>query len=481
MLDLKTVLVVTLATASLQAFVWAVVSMAWRSLAEFKFFAAGLSAIAAGVSLMILRGDEPPGWGIVLHNALIKLGLILLAEGLARFLGQPRYSWIGISLFAVFVAFWSIAVTVDHDNIALRIHSSTAFTIIMMSMMCLSLMRDRTQTALLRWITIAVLAEYMAASLIQSIIEFRLASDFQSAAILADRNAWYLLQGTLFMIALFACLLFMATARLSANLREKNEALSWEVIERRRLENELSRSLEAERALREEQKDFMRVASHEFRTPLAIIRNAIDMIALTGEKSPEATKERIAGIGEALDRLRGLIDRFVANDQEDSYQPERVPLASLMADLHLHFEMTGQDERVHFHLADKNLAVFADPDMLATIVINVIDNALKYSPIDKPVHVRTYEDEDTLVIEVRDRGIGIPASEHYRIGRRFFRASNALETAKAGTGLGLYATHRLLSYHHGSLKLQPNGDLGTCATIRLPLHADILVAGHEGG
>ena len=187
-----------------------------------------------------------------------------------------------------------------------------------MAAMCLGLMRDRTQPALLRWITIGVLTEYMLASVVQSVIEYRLPVELQGAPVLADRNAWYLLQGTLFLIAFFACLLFMVSSRLSADLREKNSILSREVLERRRLESKLNASLEAERALREEQADFMRVVSHEFRTPLAVIRHAVDMIELVGNRSPEATRERIAGIGEALNRLFTLIERFMANDRDGS-------------------------------------------------------------------------------------------------------------------------------------------------------------------
>src|SRR5690606_36780226 len=171
-------------------------------------------------------------------------------------------------------------------NVAIRIHASTVFTTIIMSVMCLGLARDRTQPALLRWATIAVLAEYMLASIAQSIVELGLPADFQSAPVLTDRNAWYVLQGALFLIALFACLLFMVSSRLSADLREKNESLSREVQERRRLESRLSASLETERALREEQVDLMRVVSHEFRTPLAVIRNATEMIGLVGDGSP---------------------------------------------------------------------------------------------------------------------------------------------------------------------------------------------------
>src|SRR5699024_3505404 len=98
MLDLKTVLIVSFAIASLQAVAWVFVWQAWRSLYELKFLAAGFAAIAIGLLLMIVRGREPPAWIIVLDNTVIKLGLVLLAEGLARFLGQPRYTWIGVSL-----------------------------------------------------------------------------------------------------------------------------------------------------------------------------------------------------------------------------------------------------------------------------------------------------------------------------------------------------------------------------------------------
>ena len=84
MLDLKTILVVALATASLQAAAWIFVWRAWRHLYELKFIAAGFGAIAVGLLLMILRGAEPEALAIVLHNTVIKLGLVLLAEGDSR-------------------------------------------------------------------------------------------------------------------------------------------------------------------------------------------------------------------------------------------------------------------------------------------------------------------------------------------------------------------------------------------------------------
>ncbi|MGN6307279.1 MAG: sensor histidine kinase [Mesorhizobium sp.] len=467
MLDLRTVLVVALATASLQALAWIFAWRAWSHLYELKFLAAGFAAIAVGLFLMIVRGAEPAAFAIMLHNTVIKLGLVLLAEGLARFLGQPRYTWIGVSLLIFQVVTWSAAVVFDPGNLAIRIHTSTFFTVVMMSVMCLGLARDRTQPALLRWITVAVLAEYMIASLAQSLIEFRLPADFQSAPVLADRNAWYLLQGTLFLIAFFACMLFMVSSRLSADLREKNEALVREVEERRRLESQLNESLEAERALRDEQADFMRVVSHEFRTPLAVIRNAVEMIGLVGDRSPEATRERLSGISEALNRLFSLINRFMTIDRESGFQPEATRLGALIADVQLHFDMTAHSHRLNFAVEDEAAPLHVDPDMLATVAINLIDNALKYSPDDQPVRVGVRKARGFLVIDVRDRGIGIPDGEGHRIGRRFFRASNA--KAIAGTGLGLYSARRLLAYHGGTLQLVSNGGRGTAAIARVPL------------
>jgi len=469
MLDLKTILIVTLATACLQAMVWIFAWRAWRRLYELKFLAAGFVAIAMGIALMLVRGGDPAEGAIIIPNLTIKLGLVLLAEGLARFLGQPRYSWIGISLLIAHTAAWSLIVAVDPGNIAARIHTSTIFTVTIMSVMCLGLARDRMQPAALRWATIVVLAEYMLASIVQSAVEIGLPAGFQSAPVLADRNAWYLLQGTLFLLALFACLLFMVSWRLSLDLREKNDSLSREVEERRRLESDLSASLETERALREEQTDLMRIVSHEFRTPLAIIRNSAEMIGLVGGRPSEATRERLSGIDEALDRLFSLIDRFIAEDRERIYRPEPIRIGSVIDNVKRHFARMGSGDRLET-AAGQETMILVDAEMIMTVLINLVDNALKYSPDHCPISLTVREEPACLVIEVRDRGMGIPEGQRGKVGRRFFRASNAATIA--GTGLGIYSARRLLAYHGATVDFEPQGECGTAAVVRFPLPAD---------
>src|SRR5690606_38350077 len=127
-------------------------------------------------------------------------------------------------------------------------------------------------------------------------------------------------------------------------------------------------------------------------------------------------------------------------------------------------------------------SLLADPEMLTTIIINLIDNALKYSPADQDVDVDMRRRGGDLVIQVRDRGIGIPQGELHKIGRRFFRASNG--AARGGTGLGLYTSRKLLAYHGGTLELIANEDRGMTAIASLPLpgaeearfHADHVTA-----
>src|SRR3546814_15829907 len=92
--------------------------------------------------------------------------------------------------------------------------------------------------------------------------------------------------------------------------------------------------------------------------------------------------------------------------------------------------MTDQDGRLNISIADRSLRLFADPEMLGTAIINLVDNALKYS--DRPIEIDAHDAGGGLVIRVRDRGIGIPAEELSRIGRSFFRASHAATPAGPG-------------------------------------------------
>ncbi|OWU70983.1 hypothetical protein ATO3_19275 [Marinibacterium profundimaris] len=466
MLDLRTIFALGVTTAALEGVTWLLFWIAWRRLDALKYFAAGFSTMSIALVLMTLRGSEVPAWWIVIDNLLIKLGLVLIAIGLSRFLEQPPRTKLMFGMVAALLLAWIASVQLAPSNVSVRFLLSAMFTLGMMSLMSLSLARDRSMPRMLRWVMIAVLVYYMVISVVATILEFRAPPDPGGLALLGDRHAWYLLQGNIVLTGMFASLILMVSWRLSADLRANNAALLDEIEQRRRLERELSASLDTERQLREEQADFTRLVSHEFRTPLATIRNATEMIGLAGRGIDPDARDRLTGISQSLDRLSALIDRFLSGSDEGGFHPEPLPPDDLLADVMLHFDMVGGGDRLRVCPAEVGTELRADADMLLTAIINLIDNALKYAPPDSPVELAILADRDTAIIRVSDRGIGIPDADRTRIGRRFVRASNT--TPGTGTGMGLYAARRLVSYHGGEVVLAPRPGGGTIAEIRLP-------------
>ncbi|WP_404933263.1 sensor histidine kinase [Nitratireductor sp. L15S-10] len=469
MLDLKTLLLLEVCTTALQAFAWLLVWRSWRYLYELKLIAAGFSAIALGLFLLMLRGPDPHPLHLFVDNMTIKLGLVLLADGMARFLGHPGCLRVGLVILAVHTALWCLAMALAPHDLSLRIHASTAFTLAMMGMMIRILYVDRGQPAFLRWITIALLAEYIGASLLQSALAFWSPHLVASAPIVSNINSWYFFQGHLFMVGLFICMLFMVGMRLSIDLRDRNAALAEEVTERRRLESELSASLDEEKAAREEQRQFMHMVSHEFRTPLAAIRYATEMLGVMIQKPPDAVAKRLTGIDASVSRMTQLIDRFLSTEQQvgSTLKVEKLNPLQLTREIQQYFGHIGQNQRLQMRPLVDVPDYWGDVEMLRTVIVNLIDNALKYSRSDRPVEVAFSRRNNLLVVEVADRGIGIPDGELSHVGRRFFRASNTRRTA--GSGLGLYTCRKLIGYHRGALDLRPRRGGGTIATIRLPI------------
>src|SRR3546814_11196328 len=113
------------------------------------------------------------------------------------------------------------------------------------------------------------------------------------------------------------------------------------------------------------------------------MRSGAEWCAIAGAVAPAAVGELIAGVGEALDRLFAPIDRFRAGDREAGVQPEPIEVGLLLESVRLHFAVTDQDGRLNISIADRSLRLFADPEMLGTAIINLVDNALKYS--DRPI------------------------------------------------------------------------------------------------
>jgi two-component system OmpR family sensor kinase len=470
MLNLSTTVLILTVTVMLQGVVWFLLWVTQRHLFELRFIAAGYIIFASGLLLLALRGALPIPLAVfvIAQNYLIHIGMVLIVHGVARFLGQRGRPWLMLGCVAVAVIFWPVALVLDPANVGIRVIASNLIGFVLLGFLSWTMIADTAQPRVLRWTLVAVFASDMLALIVRSIIAYENLATPEALGTDA-MQAWYFFFFNIFITALFLMLLLMVGVRLSSDLRQKNEDLSREVAQRRELQGQLSTSLETAKALHEEQKQLLRMVTHEFRTPLAVVDRAAEMIDVVLDKPPEMVSRRLDSIRDAVRRLVQLIDRFLDVERRDLsfLQPERIDIRSLMELVRKHFAGLELDLRLRFTVQPNLSFYWGDPEMLGTVLINLIDNALKYTTDGSPVEITARNEDNAIVITVTDRGIGIPEAEASLIGRRFFRASNT--TPATGTGLGLYNTRRLLEYHNGILSLRGGRGGGTIATIRLPL------------
>jgi signal transduction histidine kinase len=235
-------------------------------------------------------------------------------------------------------------------------------------------------------------------------------------------------------------------------------------------------ALAAEHAAQAEQLRFIDVVSHQYRTPLAVVSNSASSIAATLPEG-DANHGRIERIRRAVGRLVELIDVNLHRSRLDgaSARPEFGPiaLADLLDDAMAHARDTCGERPFSLHI-DETLdgwQVSADSGLMNLALINLIENAQKFSPPGAQVDLAATLSAKGVAISVADRGIGIPDDERIYLTSRYFRASNSANTSGMGLGLSMVAT--IAASHGGSLSFAARPGGGTIATITLPDTADM--------
>jgi signal transduction histidine kinase len=239
------------------------------------------------------------------------------------------------------------------------------------------------------------------------------------------------------------------------------------------------RAYEAERTTAEELRrlsalraDFVSLVSHELRSPMAsVIGSARTLQVRWRELTPEQRESFLALIAHETSRLAALITDVLDTSQIEagtfSYSFDNVDLARLVRDSAAAAER-GQDEvPVRAVVQDPLPLVRADRDRLRQVLVNLIDNAVKYSPPGAEVRVEAQALDGRVVIDVRDRGPGIAPEHHGVIFEKFGRVQSG--SAKPGTGLGLFIARSIAEAHGGSLAVRSNLQQGATFTLTLPV------------
>ena len=226
-----------------------------------------------------------------------------------------------------------------------------------------------------------------------------------------------------------------------------------------------------ERALGQ-QRQFLADAAHELRTPIARVRSQLELAERPGA-SP-VTAETVAGLQADLERMAMMLDELLQLARADAGERPSEPLRIFLDDI-AHQATAGwraAAERrgvvLDFDVPDHEVPVVADPVLLRRLVDTLMDNAIRYSPTGGHIQVRAWAEDGAAVIDVADRGIGIPDDERVRLFERFFRGREARQMAPEGSGLGLPIARWIAERHGGSVQLTAREGGGTVARVTLP-------------
>jgi signal transduction histidine kinase len=229
------------------------------------------------------------------------------------------------------------------------------------------------------------------------------------------------------------------------------------------------------RALAESKDRFLRIASHELRSPITSLRATTSLLELDPSTvtDPARRATMLQRVQRQVDRLIKLVEQLLDSARLDA---DQVPLQIVECDLAqlaseaIELAVSGsrpEDRaRVRLEVPGPVRGVW-DPLRVEQVLINLVSNALRYSPFDQPVEVRI-SDGDLVRIAVTDRGIGIPHQQIDQVFSPFFRGQNAQSQHRGGLGLGLHITAEIVRRHQGKIHVTSELGRGSTFTVELP-------------
>lgn len=259
-------------------------------------------------------------------------------------------------------------------------------------------------------------------------------------------------------------------------LQRSNAELEKRVEERTAKLAEGARAVEVayrrEKELNALKSRFVSMASHEFRTPLSTIMGSADLIArYSGGPDQEKILKHVQRIRNKVRDLASILNDFLSF--EKTGQGELVPVPEGIDIVHLCIGLmeelrstTKAGQTLEYDHGSEERTVVTDRNMLLNAITNLVNNAIKYSPEDTPVVIRTAISDGHADILVQDHGMGIPEADQVHLFQAFYRAQNALTIQ--GTGLGLYLVKHYLNLLGGTISYTSSPGTGSTFHIRIP-------------
>lgn len=223
--------------------------------------------------------------------------------------------------------------------------------------------------------------------------------------------------------------------------------------------------------LNEQQQNFMMAVTHELKTPIAITR--LNLETLEKRKlEPEVQTKLIHAAIEETGRLNDLCENILLASRMDTgrylINKEQINLSDLTKRSvnYMHSRFPKRTLQVSI---SENIEMFADSFLMELLIHNLIENALKYSPSDKPVDVILTIENQTTSLQIKDQGKGITENEKRKIFEKFYRTGDENTRQSKGTGLGLYLSKKIVEDHFGIIQVLPNQPNGSIFEVQFPL------------
>gem|GEM_PF-103414 len=223
-----------------------------------------------------------------------------------------------------------------------------------------------------------------------------------------------------------------------------------------------------------EQIRFVSDASHELRTPIAVIQGYADLLSRWGTEDPETMKEAIAAIRQEATAMKEMVEQllFLARGERDFMEVDwqRINISALVAEVFREIEMIDETHRFD---ASIEPAVFVEGDdgLLKQLMRILVDNSMKYTPAGGRISLRVEKRDRQAALIVQDEGSGIPEKAIPHIFDRFYRADESRTRETGGSGLGLSIAKWIARRHDGAIEVTSREGIGTRMTVLLPLHS----------
>ncbi len=263
-----------------------------------------------------------------------------------------------------------------------------------------------------------------------------------------------------------------AEAKLVAHRDHLEEVVEARTAEIKCQAQKLEMALLKEKELNEMQRQFVSMASHEFRTPLAIIDSTAQRLKKRANcLTPEEAIDRVDKIRDTVKRMTRLMESALTAARMENGQIaieiEPCNVEAIVRDACVHQEEIAKDHVIACNLTNLPEAIQADSGALEQVLTNLLSNAVKYAPEDPEIEVTARAEGSNVMVSVRDHGLGIDEDDLANMFERFFRAKTS--TGIAGTGIGLSLVKALVEMHGGSIGVESEKGKGSIFTVLLPI------------